>query len=94
MVASMIESIFIHVKSLEDMQFLLKYATHVLPEKPFNDVGPSLWVDILTLQDELTAKRKVNNTSLLHFLPASHTVVSIFFNSRYRFSYSVIIVLY
>jgi hypothetical protein len=57
-VTRMIESIYKHVTLLEDIQFLIKYATAVLPPSPSDDAGEVVWDNILTLQNELTAKRQ------------------------------------
>ena len=53
-VANMIDSIYKQVTLLEDMQFLIKYATTVLPPSPSDDAGDVVWENILTLQNELT----------------------------------------
>jgi len=52
-----IHSIYEHVKSLEDIQFFVKYAAQVLPPNPKDASGELVWSNILTLQAELTAKR-------------------------------------
>ena len=53
-VANMLDSIYKHVTLLEDMQFLIKYATTVLPPSPSDDCGDVVWENILSLQNELT----------------------------------------
>jgi hypothetical protein len=57
-VANMISSIYKHVELLEDVQFLIKYATTVLPPSPSDDGGETVWNNILDLQNELTTKRQ------------------------------------
>ena len=59
-VVSMIDSIYRHVPSLEGIQFLLKYATTVLPSSPDDpDCGATVYSNIQILQAELTRKREV-----------------------------------
>ena len=53
-VANMLDSIYKHVTLLEDMQFLIKYSTTVLPPSPSDDAGEVVWENILSLQNELT----------------------------------------
>lgn len=62
-VESVIHSIFQHVAKLEDMQFLVKYASQVFPPSPGDAEGALIWKNILRLQGELTDKREaaVNN---------------------------------
>ena len=58
----MLDSIYKNVTLLEDMQFLIKYATTVLPPSPADDAGEMVWENILTLQNELTG----NNLPLVY----------------------------
>eukprot|EP00596_Hydrurales_sp_CCMP1899_P011257 CAMPEP_0119053778 /NCGR_PEP_ID=MMETSP1177-20130426/74647_1 /TAXON_ID=2985 /ORGANISM="Ochromonas sp, Strain CCMP1899" /LENGTH=137 /DNA_ID=CAMNT_0007033827 /DNA_START=943 /DNA_END=1356 /DNA_ORIENTATION=+ len=56
----MIASIYNDVHSLENIQFLLKYANTVLPQNPcLTDCGEIVYAKILELQETLTAKRLV-----------------------------------
>jgi hypothetical protein len=59
-VESVIHSIFQHVASLEDMQFLVKYAAQVFPPTPEEANGEVIWNNILSLQTDLTNKREVS----------------------------------
>lgn len=58
-----IHSIYEHVKSLEDIQFFVKYAAQILPPNPVDATGEVVWENILNLQATLTAKRDgaINN---------------------------------
>lgn len=57
----MITSIYQHVSTLEDIQFLLKYATSIFPQSPDNtDCGLLVLSNILQMQGELTMKRQVH----------------------------------
>lgn len=58
-VTALLDSIYAHVQSLEDIQFLVKYARQVLPPKPEDANGKVVWGNILTLQAELTQQREV-----------------------------------
>jgi hypothetical protein len=58
-VENVINSIYEHVLSLEDIQFLVKYANQVLPPTVNQCDGGTVWKNILDLQAELTAKRNV-----------------------------------
>ena len=61
----MIDSIYSNVESLEDIQFLLKYATALFPPSPDNpECGLLIFSNILKLQGELIAKRQVH--TLMH----------------------------
>jgi hypothetical protein len=55
----LLRSIYEHVHKLEDIQFLIKYASEVLPPIPEDADGAVVWDNILQLQDTLTAKREV-----------------------------------
>jgi hypothetical protein len=56
----MIASIYNDVHSLENIQFLLKYANTVLPQNPcLTNCGEVVYAKILELQETLTAKRLV-----------------------------------
>jgi len=57
-VESVIHSIFKHVATLEDMQFLVKYATQVFPPSADDANGEVIWNNIVNLQEELTNKRE------------------------------------
>ena len=57
---NIINSIYEHVLPLEDIQFFVQYASKVLPVNPEDANGALVWQNILTLQQELTAKREVN----------------------------------
>jgi hypothetical protein len=58
-VEAVINSIYEHVLSLEDIQFFVKYASQVLPATPAQCNGEIVWKNILDLQAELTGKRNV-----------------------------------
>lgn len=58
-VAVLLDSIYRSVKSLEDMQFLVQYASQLLPPDPAHATGEAVWYNILELQQELTTKREV-----------------------------------
>jgi len=57
-VTALLDSIYKHVESLEDIQFLVKYAPQVLPAEPNKANGSIIWKNILTLQEELTQQRE------------------------------------
>lgn len=57
-VMGVIDSIFASVASLEDMEFLVQYATQVMPPTPQEATGPLIWQNILDLQSQLTEKRE------------------------------------
>lgn len=60
LVEEIIHNIYAHVKELEDIEFFVKYASHLLPNNPQEAVnGEQIWQNILTLQSELTEKRQV-----------------------------------
>lgn len=61
-VENIIDSIYQHVHSLEDIQFLIKYASEVFPSVVSQCSGDMVWENILKLQAELTAKRQVTAT--------------------------------
>lgn len=65
MVSKIISSIYESVKSLEDIQFLVKYAPSLFPDKPDAATGALIWSNILDLQGQLTAKRNTAIASLL-----------------------------
>jgi hypothetical protein len=58
-VMTLIDSIFQSVHSLEDMIFLVQYASQVLPKNVSEANGERIWQNILDLQDELIHKREV-----------------------------------
>ena len=58
-VATLLASIYANVESLEDIQFLVKYAANVLPPDPQDANGPSIWRNIVNLQQDLTEQREV-----------------------------------
>jgi len=58
-VTDMIADIYRHVDALQDIQFLVKYATQLLPAKPEEVNGPAVWSSIVDLQSKLTRKREV-----------------------------------
>jgi len=62
-VETVISSIFKCVASLEDMQFLVKYAAQVFPPSPEEARGELIWDNIVALQQDLRDKRQtaVNN---------------------------------
>ena len=59
-VENIINSIYEHVHSLEDIQFFVQYASKALPVNPDDARGELIWQNIVQLQNELTAKREVN----------------------------------
>ena len=58
-VVQLIDSIYENVHALEDMQFLVQYATKVLPQNVKDATGERVWQNILDLQDDLIHKREV-----------------------------------
>ena len=58
-VTALLDSIYPHVELLEDIQFLVKYATQVLPPDPKHANGKVIWDNILALQETLTQQRQV-----------------------------------
>lgn len=58
-VTTLLDSIYKHVESLEDIQFLVKFAPQVLPAEPEKANGSIIWTNILSLQAELTQQREV-----------------------------------
>ncbi len=58
-VVTLIDSIFEHVKLLEDMQFLVQYSTLLFPPEVKDANGDRIWHNILDLQDDLIQKREV-----------------------------------
>ena len=58
-VTALLDSIYQHVELLEDIQFLVKYATQVLPPEPKQANGKVIWDNILALQATLTQQREV-----------------------------------
>mmetsp|Transcript_18836 Transcript_18836/g.31531 ORF Transcript_18836/g.31531 Transcript_18836/m.31531 type:complete len:402 (-) Transcript_18836:193-1398(-) len=63
-VTSLLYSIYDHVASLEDMQFLVQYAPQVLPPEPHDATGEVIWKNILDLQHDLTSKREASVSAL------------------------------
>eukprot|EP00607_Mallomonas_marina_P009644 CAMPEP_0182419608 /NCGR_PEP_ID=MMETSP1167-20130531/4024_1 /TAXON_ID=2988 /ORGANISM="Mallomonas Sp, Strain CCMP3275" /LENGTH=279 /DNA_ID=CAMNT_0024594619 /DNA_START=333 /DNA_END=1172 /DNA_ORIENTATION=- len=57
-VSEMVADIYDHVESLEDVQFLVKYATQLLPPRPQDVSGSAVWDSICVLQKELSVKRE------------------------------------
>jgi hypothetical protein len=66
-VMTLIDSIFQSVKSLEDMIFLVQYASQVLPKNVSDANGERIWQNILDLQDELIHKREVSDVDFTQF---------------------------
>jgi hypothetical protein len=60
-VETVISSIFKSVSSLEDMQFLVKYAAQVFPPSPDEARGDLIWSNIIALQQDLRDKRQVTS---------------------------------
>jgi len=54
----MIEGIYNHVLSLEDIQHLVKYVADIMPAKPEDVKGPLVWRNLLAHQALLTEKRQ------------------------------------
>lgn len=67
-VEDIINSIYDHVLSLEDIQFFVQYASKVLPVNPDDATGQVIWANIVDLQDELTAKREASMNQLFSCL--------------------------
>lgn len=63
-VTEVLDSIYEYVNSLEDIQFLIQYATQVLPQNVEEASGALIWDNILQLQTDLTNKRKASVASL------------------------------
>jgi len=57
-ITEMLDGIYKNVKSLEDIQFLIKYAPTIMPADPASLTGELVWSNLLALQAELTAKRE------------------------------------
>lgn len=55
---AMIEGIYKHVISLEDIQHLVKYAADIMPNEPSAVTGAVVWKSLLEHQTMLTAKRQ------------------------------------
>lgn len=64
-VENVIRSIYKHVASLEDMQFLVKYASQVFPPSPDDANGELIWKNIVSLQEDLTNKRETAIKNLI-----------------------------
>lgn len=58
LVMDVIDSIYDKVKTLEDIQFLCKYASQIFPPTPEECTGELVWDNILVLQSSLIAKRE------------------------------------
>ena len=58
-VTALLDSIYLCVESLEDMQFLVQYAVQVLPAQVGDASGSKIWQNIVELQTDLTNKREV-----------------------------------
>ena len=63
-IEAMIKSIYEHVATLEDVQFLVKYARQVMPDDPLVVTGALVWENILALQADLTSQRETSVNSL------------------------------
>ena len=57
-VIELIDSIYEHVLSLEDIVFFVQYAKEVLPPTAVEANGELIWKNILNLQQDLTNKRE------------------------------------
>jgi len=64
LIDQMLQGIYESVKTLEDIQFLVKYASQVMPNEPQSVTGPIVWANILDLQGQLIAKREAAITTL------------------------------
>lgn len=68
MVEDILASIYKAVELLEDIEFLVKYSSQVLPPQPEEALdGQLIWRNILTLQGELTEKRDVRCSYYCYF---------------------------
>jgi|LauGreSBDMM110SN_4_FD.fasta_scaffold13742_1 hypothetical protein len=56
-VVACIDSIYVHVKTLEDIEFFIKYFKSVLPPHPKDANGELIMANILVLQNELIQQR-------------------------------------
>lgn len=63
-VTALLDSIYEYVDTLEDIQFLVQYATQVLPANVEEASGAAIWDNILALQTDLTYKRNASVASL------------------------------
>lgn len=72
-VTALLDSIYKHVTSLEDIIFLVKYATQVLPPNPEEANGQVVWANIVTLQKELTSQRDDAVSALASAVSALYT---------------------
>eukprot|EP01039_Chlorochromonas_danica_P006431 gene6431-7093_t len=57
-VTDLIDSIYANVETLEDMQFLVQYASTIFPPEHKGLTGQTVWQNILSLQDDLIHKRE------------------------------------
>jgi len=55
---AMLEGIYRHVPSLEDIQHLVKYVVNIMPAEPEDVTGPLVWKNLLAHQALLTEKRQ------------------------------------
>lgn len=60
----LLDSIFEHVKLLEDIHFLCQYAPSLLPQDPKTANGEVIWENICAFQDDLIEKRNAATTGL------------------------------
>lgn len=61
-VPDLLDSIYRNVHLLEDVQFLVQYATQVFPPTVPEASGERIWANILALQEDLTSKREVSDS--------------------------------
>jgi len=72
-VIEVIDSIYEHVLSLEDIIFFVQYAKDVLPSTADEANGELIWKNILNLQDDLTNKRETAIAGLATALTALYS---------------------
>ena len=71
----MVADLYDHIKSLEDIQFFIKYCTQLLPPRPEDVSGHVVWNNILDLQKQLTIKRDVSTEYYyIHILIIDHII--------------------
>jgi hypothetical protein len=58
-VSAMIESVYLAVTDIDDIQFLIKYAKRVFPAEPIEDCGHLVFQNIRALQADIAARKKV-----------------------------------
>lgn len=63
-ITEMLDAIYRNVRTLEDIQFLVKYAVRIMPADPATLTGELVWNNLVALQGDLTAARDAAVASL------------------------------